>query len=85
MSPQIYLLTISLPLLTAIVVFAMKYASSFASARARLAEEGAIKALADSGNAHQAQTAASLKAIETELSRLSSSLSSVEAMLKEVE
>ena len=84
MSPEIYLLTIALPLLTAIVVFAMKYASAFAAARARLAQDGAIQALAESGDAHQAGTAASLKAIETELSRLAGSLSSIEAMLKEV-
>lgn len=84
MSPEIYLLTISLPLLTAIIVFAMKYASSFAAARARLAEEGAIKALAEDSAAHQARTANSLKAIEQELSRLSGSLSAVERMLKDV-
>ncbi len=85
MSPEIYILTISLPLLAAIIVFAMKYASSFAAARARLAEEGAIKALAESGDVHRAQTAASLKVIESELSRLSRSLAAVEAMLKTVE
>lgn len=85
MSPGIYLLTISLPLLAAISIFAMKYASSFAAARARLAEEGALKALAEHGDAHQAATAASLKAIEAELSRLSGSLSAVETLLREVE
>lgn len=84
MTPEIYLLTIGLPLLTAIVVFAMKYASSFAAARAQQAEAGALRALAERGAAQQAQTAASLKAIEAELCRLSDALSSVEIMLKDV-
>lgn len=84
MSPEIYLLTISLPLLTAIIVFAMKYASSFAAARARLAEEGAIKALAEDGAAQQARTAHTLEEIEQELSRLSGSLSAVKRMLEDV-
>jgi len=84
MNPIIYLITISLPFTTAIIVFAMKYASSYAAARARLAEENDFKALAEAHASDLAQVTASLKAIEADVARQGRSLSSVETILKQV-
>jgi hypothetical protein len=79
MRPEIYILTISLPLLAAIVGFAMKYASSYAAARARQAEQSEIRALVETEASQLAQVLASLRGIEAEAARQSRSLAGVEA------
>lgn len=84
MRAEIYILTISLPLLTAIIVFAMKYASSYAAARARHAEQSGFKALAEAQASQLAQVTTSLRAIEAEVARQSRDLSSIDALLKQV-
>lgn len=84
MSPEIYILTICLPLLTAIIVFAMKYASSYAAARARHAEQSDFRALAESNGLQLAEVTSSLKAIEERMLRQSQAISSIEVILKQV-
>ena len=84
MHPTIYLITISLPFITAIIVFAMKYASSYAAARAKLAEAADFKALTEAQAASLVQITASLKAIEADVSRQGTTMSSVETILKQV-
>ena len=84
MSPAIYILTISLLPLTAIVVFAMKYASAYAAAKARASEDVALKSAIQQAATAHAATSASLEKIERELSRLSASVASVETMIRQV-
>jgi hypothetical protein len=84
MRPEIYLLTISLPLLTAIIVFAMKYASSYAAARARLAEESERSKLDDIHAGELAHIKDSLSTISAEMTGQSRAISSIEAILKQV-
>jgi hypothetical protein len=84
MRPEIYLLTISLPLITAIIVFAMKYASSYAAARARLAEESERNKLDEIHAGELARIKDSLGAISAEMTGQSRAISSIEAILKQV-
>lgn len=84
MSPGIYLLTISLPLVTAAAIFAMKYAASYAAARAQLEQQRSLQALSERTIALQSETDGRLRSMESELSRLSRSLAAVETMLKQV-
>ncbi len=84
MSPEIYLLTISLPLTTAIIVFAMKYASAYAASRARIAEESERARLAKVQSAELAQIRASLSSVEAEIAAQSRAIASIETILKKV-
>lgn len=84
MRPEIYLLTISLPLLTAIIVFAMKYASSYAAARARIAEEREFSKLAETHASELAHIKNSLSTITAEMTEQKRAISSVETILKQV-
>jgi predicted ATP-binding protein involved in virulence len=84
MKPEIYLLTISLPLITAIIVFAMKYASSYAASRARSAEERDFSKLVESHRGEFAQIKNSLSTIAAEMAEQSRAISSVETILKQV-
>ncbi|MFX5793302.1 hypothetical protein ABTD98_19740, partial [Acinetobacter baumannii] len=64
MSPGIYMLTILVLPVTAVIVFAMKYASSYAAARAKITEQSNLRALI-AGNANQlSQISIALKTIE---------------------
>ncbi len=84
MRPEIYLLTISLPLITAIIVFAMKYASSYAAARARIAEESDRSKLAQIHAGELARIKDSLNTISAEMTEQSRAISSIETILKQV-
>jgi hypothetical protein len=84
MTVALYLLTIGLIPATILVVFAMKYVSAVFAARARLANDGAYRALAEAAAAGQAQAQASLTAIQADLARLSASVAAVEQILKQV-
>ena len=84
MRPEIYLLTIWLPLMAVMIVFAMKYASSYAAARAVQAEGKEFKALAEAHASQLALVNSSLKSIEAEVARQSRDLSSIDALLKQV-
>lgn len=84
MRPEIYLLTISLPLLTAIMVFAMKYASSYAASRARIAEERELSGSVETHASELAQIKDMLSTIVAEMAEQSRAISSVETILKQV-
>lgn len=69
----------------AILIFAFKYASRVAQARARLAQDGAYQELAKSLAASQAETAAALVALSASLAQIQLRLGGLEKILKEVE
>ncbi len=85
MSEHLYLLTIVLPLLTLLMIFALKYGSAAYQARARGRSGSAFRELAQSTSTSQAETAASLAAMRTELAQISTRLAFVSKILREVE
>lgn len=84
MRPEIYVLTISLPLITAIIVFAMKYASSYAASRAKIAEESERSKLAEAHAKELVQIRESLRTVSADTAEQSRAISSIEAILKQV-
>ena len=64
MSEHIYLLTISLFLGTILSVFGMRYWSVLQQAKARLANEGAYRQMAERAAAAHAESAAALASIQ---------------------
>lgn len=85
MSEKVYLLSLSMPLLTILIVFGMRYLSAVLQARARLASDGAYRELAEKAAASQAATAAALASIDAALADVKSRLAGVEKVLKEVD
>jgi Tfp pilus assembly protein PilO len=85
MSEHLYLLTIVLPLLTVLLIFALKYISAAYQARERSQSESAYRELAKTASSAQAETAASLCAMRTELAQISARLATVSKILQEVE
>ncbi|MCS0633104.1 hypothetical protein NX786_27600 [Telluria mixta] len=77
MSPEIYLMTLFLPLATVLLVFGMKYYAMIQQAKARTARDDADRRLAD-------ETLAQLAAINAALARLDARMGAVEKVLKEV-
>jgi hypothetical protein len=84
MSEHVYLLTIGLPLLAVLLVFAMKYGSAAVQVRARLENDSAYRDIAEKAAALQARSVSSLAAIEGELSEIKTRLGAIEKVLKEV-
>ena len=85
MSERIYLITITLPFGTVLIIFAMKYLAAVRQAHSRILSADADRRLAENTASTLARTAASLASIEAELVRIGSRLGAVERMLKEVE
>jgi Na+-transporting methylmalonyl-CoA/oxaloacetate decarboxylase gamma subunit len=85
MSTSNYLLTLCLPLLTVLLVFAIRHVSFVLQARARSSQDDAYRQLAAQAAQSQAETAAQLAAISAALARLESRTASVEQILKQVE
>ena len=85
MTAIFYLLTLVLPLVTILIVFAMRYYANVQQARARLANDDAYRRLAESASAAQSQIATSLAAMEASLSDVRTRVAAVEIMLKAVE
>jgi hypothetical protein len=85
MTATFYLLTLTLPLATVLIVFGMRYQAKIQEAKARLANDDAYRQLAQSASAAQAQIATSLAAMETTLSDLRTRMAGVETILKAVE
>ena len=84
MSTGVYIATLSLFFGTILLVFAMRYASAAFAARARLANEGAYRTLAEEAVSGQARTQATLAAIQADLAQLTARLGAVETILKQV-
>jgi Tfp pilus assembly protein PilO len=85
MHEHVYLLTIGLPLLTILLVFGMRYFAAVQQAKARLANEGAYRDIAEKAAAAQAETANALASMNATLVELRSRMAAVEKILKEVE
>ncbi len=84
MSEHIYLLTLGLPLATALLIFGMKYWSSAHKAGAEAASAEAYRELASKSAAAMAENAAAMAAMQATLAEMKGRLASVETMLKEV-
>ena len=80
-----YLLTLVLPLMTILIVFAMRYYANVQQERARQTNDVAYRKLAESASAVQSQIATSLVVMEATLSDVRTRVASVEIMLKAVE
>ena len=85
MSKDVYLLTLCLPLLTVLLVVAIKHVSAVLQARARFAQDDAYRQLAAQAAQSQAETAAQLSAMNAALASLESRTAGVERILKQVE
>jgi uncharacterized membrane protein len=70
---------------TILVVFGMKYISAIFQARARMANDKLFQTLSEKAIAAQAENQASLAAIRADLTRLGTSLATVEKILQQVE
>ncbi|MDQ2861636.1 MAG: hypothetical protein M3T55_13150 [Pseudomonadota bacterium] len=84
MTDIFYLLTLCLPLATILLVFGMRYASAVQQAKARLANEGAYRQIAEKAAAAQAETATTLASIQAALADVGPRLAAIEKILKEV-
>jgi Tfp pilus assembly protein PilO len=85
MTEFLYLLTVCLPLITILIVFGMKYFAAIRQAHARVLEDNAYRSLAEKAVAVQSDAAASLAALQSELSQITVRLAAVEKILKAVE
>lgn len=85
MSETIFLLTISIPLVTILLIFGMKYFASVQQAKARIASDDAYRLLAEKVAAAQAETAASLSMLKATLADVHQRVAVIEKVLKEVE
>ena len=85
MTVTLYLLTLVLPLATILIVFGVRYYAIVQQAKARLANDGAFRQLAESASAAQSQIATSLAAMEANLSDVRTRMAAVETILKAVE
>ena len=85
MSANLYLLSLCIPFGTILLVFGMRYFSAVQQARARLANDGAYRQIAEKAAAAQSETATALSSIQTSLADVRARLTAVEKILKEVE
>jgi hypothetical protein len=85
MTEVIYLLTLILPLGTILIVFAMRYVSAVLQARACMANDQSYRLVADRAAAAGTETAAALSSIQSALAEITTRISSVEKILKDVE
>jgi hypothetical protein len=80
-----YLIFVSPLVVTILVVFGMKYFSALFQARARLANDGLYRTLAEKAVAVQSENQVALAAIRSDLTRFAGSLATVEKILQQVE
>lgn len=85
MSEHLYLLTICLVLGTILLVFGMRYFAAVQQAKARLANDGAYRQIAEKAAAAESATATALSAIQAALADVRTSLAAIERILKDVE
>lgn len=85
MAEHVYLLTLFLPLGTVLLIFGMKYYAAVQQAKARLAGDEAYRQVAEQAAAAQAETAATLAAMNATLGDVKARLAVVEKILREVE
>ena len=80
-----YLIFMSPLVGTILVVFGMKYFSAIFQARARLATDSLYQALAEKAVTVQSENQATLAAIQADLTRVGTSLATVERILQQVD
>jgi Tfp pilus assembly protein PilO len=80
-----FLLVTILVLVTILLVYGMAYFSAARQMRVRVAGEGACRELAEKAAAVQSAGAASLAAVQTDLSEVKTRLASIEKVLRQVE
>ena len=85
MTTTLYLLTLVLPLATVLIVFGMRYFAKVQQAKARLANDGAYRQIADRAVSTQSETATTLSALLSTLADVSVRMAAVETILKAVE
>ncbi len=85
MTTTLYLLTLTLPLATILIVFGVRYFALVQQARARLANDDAYRQLAQSASAAQSQIATTLAALEASVSDVRTRMAAVETILRAVE
>jgi len=73
------------PCATVLLVFAMRYIAKVHEARARLANDGAYRDLAEKAVTLQSQATGLMAAVQAELAAIATRLTAVEKILKEVE
>jgi hypothetical protein len=85
MSEQVYFISMAALFGTPLLIFGMKYWSATQEAKAQVAEDGAYRKLAADAVTAQSGNAATLAAIQSELSEIKTRMASVEKILKAVE
>jgi hypothetical protein len=85
MTAIFYLLTLVLPLATVLIVFAMRYYAIVQQAKAHQANDDAYRQLAQSASTAQSKIAASLAAVEANMSDVRARMTAIETILKAVE
>lgn len=85
MSTIVFFTTLTMILGTVLLVFGMRYASVNQQARARLAQDQALSSLITTAAAAQAETAATLAALQATLTEVNARLAGVEKILQAVE
>jgi uncharacterized membrane protein len=80
-----YLIFMSPVVGTILVVFGMKYFSAIFQARARMANDGLYKELAEKAVIAQTENQATLAAIQADIGRFGTSLATVERILQQVD
>ena len=85
MTELLYLLTISLPLATLLIIFGMRYFAMIQQAKARLANDDAYRQLAQKAATAGAEAASALTSIQASMADTASRLAAIEKVLKAVE
>jgi Tfp pilus assembly protein PilO len=85
MSTPVYFLTMAFVLGTVLTVFGMRYFAALQQAKAKLAHDDAYRRIAETAGTAQAETAATLLAIQSGLAEVRARLAAIEKILKDVE
>jgi hypothetical protein len=80
----LYVLTLTLPLATVLIVFGVRYYALLQRAKAQLANDGAYRQLSETASTTQSQIATRLATMEADLSDVRTRMSAVETILKAV-
>ncbi len=85
MPEHLYLISISMPFLTILLIFGMRYFALIRQAKARLANDGAYQQIAERAVSAESGNATTLSLIEVSLADVRTRLTAIEKILKEVE
>jgi hypothetical protein len=77
--------SIAAPVLTILMIFAMRYGMLAFRARMQMAADAQYRALAQDTSAAQTEMAASMAGVRAQLSAIAASLASIEKVLKQVD